>query len=1082
MLEQAAKNQEITDDVGGNRFKNGILVDSFTGHAIGDVQNPDYYCAMDPQSQELRPPFSLEALSLDIEEDNSFNFERTGAIVSVPYEVATLIDQPYSAIAVNVNPFNTVSWVGVLTLDPSSDVWIDKNRLPDILINAEGNSDEWAATAARMNRTSFGQTINGQTFGMVWNSWQTTWTGVSKTDQIIKPTWEGNSGSALLPRYRNIISRHTETTSEKQTRAGIETFWAPETIQTALGDKVINQSVIPRMRSRGLIFVGKMFAPNTNLYAFFDETAVTNYTIRPDIIKVDDPTVAYLDNYQHFEEVRVWDPARGANTAKAFMVLNRHQGGGYTNVTIISVTGGDDSNVANSYVVHSTNSTFLIGMTSGANSRISGFYHNSGFVTNANITSFILQHDAGNANNALANTDYVGKTVYFTSANSINPFSPVSDSGAAQSAVIDSFNYVTRNVHFTPAITITPNTNMTYSIGQMSTDYRGEITGVFVIPSSNALSFRTGERPFALVDSSSGDFDNAVTNGLVNFQSSGLMQTVQNTIISTRQMVIQRRTVQENRTVNTSKVTDTVVGRRLVGYYDPLAETFMIDGGTHPSGVMMTGIRLLFKTKDDNIPVQVQIRPVVNGFPHSSQVVPGTDVVVNPENVNTITEDALGAKYASSGDNNPFDDATMYTEVNFNGPVYLQPGTEYAVVLIANTIKYQVYVSEMGKKIIGTDRVISEQPYLGSFFKSQNATTWTPIQEQDLAFRLLYAQFNITATANVEFTLSADNLITANVPIDAFYLMSGNLLLPNTSIGSQFSTTTESGAAEPFRTFQLEQNVFFDDTLGRRVATSDITSFKLRLFLSTLSPDVSPLVDMDRLSLFAVQNDVNNLELDQSLVSVVYSSNNWTRADNITVSIAGGGGTGANVYVANTNIDANTGVLANAVLDVVGSGYTTSPTVTLSGNTGVDAIITVIGEDNPFGGPAIARYITRQVSLDVDMDAGDLRVYFDAYYPLSAKIYVYYKVLSADDPEVFDDKSYQLMTIISGANSISQNQRDIKSFVYGPGVGGVASNRVQYDSFTTFRTFAIKVVMTSTDPTKVPRIRNFRVIALPALS
>lgn len=1083
MLEQAAKNQEITDDVGGNRFKNGILVDSFTGHSIGDVQNPDYYCAMDPQNQELRPPFSVEALGLELEDDNSYDYARTGATVSVPYTVDTYIDQPFSAIAVNVNPFNTVSWVGLLTLDPSSDVWIEKNRLPDILVNNEGDSDEWAFRAAQMNKNSVGQTINGQTFGMVWNSWQTTWTGVSKNDQIINPAWVGNSSAALLPIYRNIISRHTVTTTQQQARSGIETFWAPEVVQTSLGDRVVNQSIIPRMRSRGIIFMGKMLAPNTNVFAFFDEVAVTNYVVRPDIIKVNDVTIAYQDNYQNFERVRVWDPARGANTAKAFVVLNRHeQGGGYTNVTVISVTGGDDANIANAYVRHSSNSTFLIGETSGSNSRISGFYHNSGFVTNANISSFILQHDAANANNALANTDYVGMTVYFTSANSINPNMPVQDSGAAQSATIDAYNKVTGNIHFTPNITVTANTQMTYSIGQMSTDFRGEITGVFVIPSSNALSFRTGERPFAIVDSSSGDFENSVTNGLVNFTSSGLIQTVQNTVISTRQMSIQRRTVQDRRFVTSSAITDTIVGRQIVGYYDPLAETFMIDGAKNPSGIMLTGIRLLFKTKDDNIPVQVQLRPVVNGFPHSSQIIPGTDIVVNPENVNVITETALGIKYAAESDNNPLDDATMYTQVNFNGPIYLQPGTEYAVVLIANTIKYQVYVSEMGKKLIGTERTISEQPYLGSFFKSQNASTWTPIQEQDLAFRLLYARFSVGVTSNVEFTLSPDNNITANVPIDAFYLMSGNLLLPNTTISSQYASTTETGIRETYRTFQLEQNLFYDDTLGRRVASSDITSYKLRLFLNTVNPDVSPLIDMDRLSLFAVENQVNNLELNQSIVNVILSSNNWTNASNITLTITGGGGSGANVRVANTNIDANTGAMANAELDVVGSGYTTAPTITASGNSQVDVIVAVSGEDHAFGGPAVARYITRKVTLDTDMDAGDFRVYFDAYFPLSAEIYVYYKILSADDTDVFDNKGYQLMTIVSGANQTSINQRDIKGYVYAPGVNGVAANRVQYDSFTTFRTFAIKVVMASTDPTKVPRIRNFRVVALPALS
>lgn len=1070
ILEQAAKSQEITDDQGLSRFKNGILVDPFTGHSIGDVVNDDYECSIDPQNQELRPPFHLEALGLAISETDSTNYSRTGAFVSLPYTVKTFVDQPWAALSINVNPFNTITWIGQLKLDPSSDVWVDTKRAPDVLVNQMGDLDNYIAEARALNTVLQGQTIGGKTFGTQWNSWQTTWTGVTATHKVIAPTFFGHldGWGTRINIYAPIIDRTTFDVTTKQTRTGIQTAYAPQDILTSLGDKVINESIIPRMRSRGVIFVGKMLAPNTNLYSFFDGTAVTNYCNKTNIVKVNSTTIKYQDIYQQQEIVRVWDPAGSKNTAHGLVVLSRNEPT-YTNVSIVNVTGGDDGNIANSYFMSTSNSTFLIGKSTGANTRIMGYYHNTGFVENPNTTSILLEHDIANSNVAFSNTFLAGQTIHFTAG-----------LGLGQSATITSYNANTRNVSFTPALTVTPNTLTSYSIGYFKTDYRGEVAGVYVIPSTNALSFRTGERAFMLADVFSGEITGSSTNGIVKYFASGLLQTVQNTIIATRRLTIQRRVVTESQAVHSYPTQDTVIGSSLVGWYDPLAETFLVDQKTHASGIMLTGIRLLLKTKDDNIPLQVQLRPVVNGFPHSSSVIPGADVAVNPTEINVVSEETLGAAYVAGL--NPLDDATMYTQVDFDGPVYLQGGAEYCVVLIANSIKYRVYISEMGSKIIGTERLISEQPYMGTLFKSQNSTTWTPIQEQDLTFRLLYARFNTAVTANIEFQIDVANGITDNVPLDTFYVATGNLLLPNTAIQGLYATTTATGEHEENTAFLLDENVFFDDAKGRRVATSETTSFKLRLLLASLNRDISPLIDMDRLSLYAIENLVNDLELGVDITAVIASSNNWTRADNLSIAITGGGGSGANVFTSNTNINTDYGVLANVEMDAVGSGYTTSPTITISGNTSVSALISIAGEDFAFGGPAIARYITRKVTLNDGMDAGDFRVFFDAYYPLHADIHVYYKILSADDPESFDSKGYQLMTIIQGQNLVSQNQTDFKSFVYAPGSANIAADRVQYGSFTSFKYFAIKIVMASTDTTKVPRIRSLRVVAVPALT
>ena len=47
LLEQNAQSLQIQDADGFDRFKNGFIVDNFTGHGIGDVGNLDYKCSMD---------------------------------------------------------------------------------------------------------------------------------------------------------------------------------------------------------------------------------------------------------------------------------------------------------------------------------------------------------------------------------------------------------------------------------------------------------------------------------------------------------------------------------------------------------------------------------------------------------------------------------------------------------------------------------------------------------------------------------------------------------------------------------------------------------------------------------------------------------------------------------------------------------------------------------------------------------------------------------------------------------------------------------------------------------------------------
>ena len=159
---------------------------------------------------------------------------------------------------------------------------------------------------------------------------------------------------------------------------------------------------------------------------------------------------------------------------------------------------------------------------------------------------------------------------------------------------------------------------------------------------------------------------------------------------------------------------------------DPLAQTFFIDT---PS--VVTKVDLYFSAKDSALPAHLAIRKNQDGKP-GPYIVPFSDVFVYPGSVNTSAN------------------ANVATTVSFSSPVYLDIG-EYSITLGSDSKNYRVYVSELDGIDTVTSKRITEQPYVGTLYKSQNATAWSPVQTEDLKFKLYRAIFNTSQTGAVTF-------------------------------------------------------------------------------------------------------------------------------------------------------------------------------------------------------------------------------------------------------------------------------------------------------------------------------------------
>ena len=355
--------------------------------------------------------------------------------------------------------------------------------------------------------------------------------------------------------------------------------------------------------------------------------------------------------------------------------------------------------------------------------------------------------------------------------------------------------------------------------GNLITDANGAVSGSFAIPDpkdSTKPRWRTGERVFRLTSSSTNDLTSAPdTAANAEYIARGIIETVQNTIISTRTAGIEFRATNETEAVTQTSTTRGAA--RQVGYHDPLAQTFMIDDA---GGVFLTSIDIFFSTKDANVPVTLQVRNTVNGYPGQS-ILPFSETTLNPDAVSTST------------------DGSVVTTFTFESPVYVQENTEYALVLMANTTDYNVYVARLGQTALDSNRTISQQPYTGVFFKSQNGVTWTADQNEDIKFKIKRAEFeNVTGTVtltnktldsrtlktNALRTKNGSKEITVSHPNHGMHGLDNNVTISGVASGTYngIAHTDINGTYTAIKDITLDSYVITSGSSGNATSTGDV--------------------------------------------------------------------------------------------------------------------------------------------------------------------------------------------------------------------------------------------------------------------
>ena len=720
LLETDTKNLAIKDpNTGLDKFKSGFFVDNFRSHNSHNLTGESKF-DIDIEKSECRPRSTERNIGLVFETNSTTsspttsdykfasdfadsNITRGGAALTLNYTESIFIDQPNATRVENLNPFLVDVFVGTIELFPSSDFWIEEIPLTPQTIEIDNAFDAISQLLGVEDRE------NGGMASSFWNTHETTWNGRDSATLVDEEIID-----------RDVLNRDVDVDRVRDTRAWVTTTTTTTDIQNTirqtfeetgierefglelsagqevidLGTKVVSIDILYNVRSRNVEVTAKRVKPNTRYYVFMENTDLTPYAV------------------------------------PKYLPITMNRGTFSVNDIVQS---------SNSEITGSASIKF----------RVASPNHKLGVFNNPTetIQRCILPN--------------IGVFELPTAYSSTSQVLNIDTADLASENNIDNIGWVRKGMSLVNA---DGDAEATVESVALYSDEKGDLIFSLHIPdpkiSGNPL-FTTGNNTIRVTTSATNAsiLDPGSSSAEAEYFASGYQTNTQEQTLSIKTPQIERvqvgtqevtRTFNQERTEVVTRV-DVDVDRDRIRR-DPLAQSFLIYPEVYPNGIFITSGEVFFKTKDDEVPISVQIRTMRDGIP-SQTIVPFGETKINPEDVN-LSEDGSAA-----------------TTFTFKSPVYLQSGYEYCMVLMApHTLNYLTFINRMGESDLITQGLNSTQPTLGSLFKSQNNSTWTASQYEDLKFKLNKADF-VTNTPSSLLLFNSEiplGKIRKNNPVVAF--------------------------------------------------------------------------------------------------------------------------------------------------------------------------------------------------------------------------------------------------------------------------------------------------------------------------
>lgn len=584
------------------------------------------------------------------------------------------------------------------------------------------------------------------------------------------------------------------------------------------------------------------------------------------------------------------------------------------------------------------------------------------------------------------------------------------------------------------------------------TDANGEISGQFRIPPDTFLS---GTKVFTLINDSVSATSLASTSVASTFFTSGVpfpftSANVVGTAIPSTTYSRQHST----QNVDILRQIDTAVIEGTIS--DPIAQTFFVSN--NPGGMFLSKVDLFFRTKSTNSPIAVQIREVINGVP-SQTILPYSTVIVHPEDVNLS------------------EDGSSPTEFTFSSPVYLKNATEYALVVlpIGGNELYQIWVSELGEVAVGTNEVIDRQPNSGVLFTSSNGRAWTAYGNEDLKFNLYQSTFNHNVTGSLVLRNTAFNYVSLGAGGDEFEI--GDLVVTGApenpdGIGSIVGRDEARGRVtiSVFEgSFDISDTIAdfeYDDSTEIVVGSKSATiTGMFRKPIDAISPSIAYLDFNETDVVWGHRIMADSAPIDP-MTFTPFTPTGFTDLPSRRA-VYSFDSQPQSLFIQAT-VDSEQDNLS-PVIDL----NTTSVVIQENAING-----TFTDEDAGDAGDALSRYISKPVVLIDGMEAEDLNVFLTAKLGGDSMAHVYAKLRADTDETNLKDMGWVKLNSVVNTQigEFTEYRFSLPDTVLNH--EGTYQYVLDGGTYVGFKTFAVKIVLTTNNPSVVPIVRDMRAIAL----
>jgi hypothetical protein len=647
--------------------------------------------------------------------------------------------------------------------------------------------------------------------------------------------------------------------------------------------------------------------------------------------------------------------------------------------------------------------------------------------------------------------------------------------------------------------------------------------------------FRCGTKVIKLLDISEDNENNATTRARSSYSSWGRVNVQQRSLLTTRVVTVQDQLTNREDLIGRETSSSTSFGAwQNLNWRprDPLAQTFTVDAGAGVPGVFVTRVEVFVRNcpsaSDTQVPLELQIRNVDAGVPERSAISEQHRVFKSAAAIRT---DITGM------DNEDITSVLAHpVSMEFEEPIFLRSGEEFAIVLLAECDKYQAFVASTHDLLLGsTAKRVSKQPAKGSLFLSQNGSTWTPKQNQDMAFRIFTAKFKANGGANFynselsrhrhnfNTSLAVDSADMTRLRVNhqghglgvgdvvkltgldsstAYNGLSGSVIMDSTntvdsadvngyfvSVSSPFTETGPFGAdsVQTNRAFNIDRATlnFSDLTLDQTQINyqasfvSGVSHAQISL-TGTADPrfnidgSVTPLGNREE-HFFNTPRYLANADQEYSELSPLSDSapSVIVGATLISDQVSTFGGDLATSYRSSGYVSD-----VSPVIDTQSIGMTFINNVI--DNQAVDSASRIgsnnapadfIPETHPTLGTTPSKHITRIVQLE--QAANGIKVILDMYKPPAASFDLYYRTGEDADADLYENEWVRVDAQNSPPDSLYVQSDDNLSFQeYRYLIGGLTG------TLQDFTAFQLKVVMKSTNTCQPPVLDSIRAIAL----